>query len=184
MSCSRSGPCSMPSRVDLGDDERADARVGRTARARSTRSSPVAVGPAVDRDVAAARVEPDRDLARDASARARRRARGARPPRCRRRRARRRLPASVDSRPRTSRTPPPLCTLHATAAQIASIAAQVRVAAARRAASRSTTWIQRAPGRFEAARDRDRIVAVARLARRSRPAAGARHGRRAGRSTG
>ena len=140
----------MPSRPMLGDDERADARDRSNRAARSTQVEPGRVGPAVDRDVAAARVEADRDLAGMQRRAARRRAPGARPRRCRSRRA---------CTPAANRSPASSTDAHAAAglhlarrplAQIASIDARGSRSPPSRAASRSTTWIQRAPARVEA----------------------------------
>ncbi len=67
---------------DVGDDQRADARVVELLR-EADEVEAGGVGPAVDRDVAAAGVEPDRDLPGMQSRSARRRPPGVRPPRCR-----------------------------------------------------------------------------------------------------
>ena len=167
-SCSKVGTLERAVAPDLGDDERRDARRRRSAAPVSTRSAPDPFGPAPDRDLGAARVEPDRDPTRvqhaqlldqrraldrrgadDDAARRRRRAARPRPRPCARRRptARRhgtRGADRLDHRRGWWRSPV-------------------------RAASRSTTWIHCAPASSNSRGDAHRVVVVDGLLRRSRP---------------
>ena len=176
-SCSMSGPPSMPSR--LMSVTTSAPTPGRSKRcAVSTRSAPVDCSPAADRR---RRGHARRARPRPAAGRrrARRRPRAARPPHYRsttRVDARReRALASFDRR-----TPPPVCTLASTLAQMASIDRRFgcRRRAPRRGRRRGSS--ARPPRRTAARPRRDRRRSASRG--RSRPVAAARRGRRAGRS--
>ena len=133
-------------------------RIGRTARDQIEQVEPGLVGPAVDRDVAAARVEADRDLAgmqrrelvddlgvldRGAADHDARRAR--------------REPVARHRPP--MRTPPPVCTLDVDGGADRFDRAEVRVAAVERGVEIDDVDPARARV-GEPARDRDRVVAV------------------------
>ena len=153
---SRSGPASVASR-EMSVTTNAATPATASSAATSSRPAAAALLPAAD---AALRRPSGRDRPR-------------RDPATRRPCERTRSGSSTAALPTTtratpssssdpSRTPPPVCTGHRHAAAIATTTS--RFEPSRRAASRSTTWIQRAPAASNAARDRDRVVAVHGLA--------------------
>ena len=158
---SRSGPASVPSRLI---SVTTTAATPASSKRGSTSSTAVARCPRSSRARPPRRRDRRARPRRAGGRRAARRAPG--PPARRVPITTRATPASASAAAAASdRTPPPLCTCTPCAPTAAAIAPTTArfTGSPVRAASRSTTWIHRAPAAANPTRDRDRVVAVDRL---------------------